>query len=203
MEIINYVQALLESKGYSILFWGLFLEFIALPFPGETTMAYAGYLSYRGFFHFGILLLVAFLGTTCGMLISYYIGKMLGIRFVTRYGKWFFLSQKKINLTQRWFNRYGNILIFFGYFIPGVRHLTGYVAGITALPVKQFIWYAYSGAFLWAFVFLGIGKAFGGQWSTLFSLFHKYAFWAIFFVFFILLSLYVYRKYQKRTTPKR
>lgn len=42
------IEALFEQYGYALLFIGLLLEFIALPFPGEITMLYVGYLSYLG-----------------------------------------------------------------------------------------------------------------------------------------------------------
>lgn len=134
MEVLSFIQDLFAKYGYSVLFFGLLLEFIALPFPGETTMAFAGFLSYTGRLDFITLIIVAFTGTTVGMTITYFIGLKAGMPFIQRYGKWILFSPSKLEKTQRWFERYGSILIFIGYFIPGVRHFTGYFAGIIALP---------------------------------------------------------------------
>lgn len=179
MEMLKWIQELFANYGYNVLFFGLLLEFVALPFPGETTMAFAGFLSYTGRLDFPTLVAVAFAGTTAGMTITYLIGLKAGLPFIQRYGKWFLFSPAKLEKTQRWFERYGSVLISIGYFIPGVRHFTGYFAGITALPFRKFAMYAYGGALLWVLLFLGIGKIFGPQWMGIFHLFELYAPWII------------------------
>ncbi|WP_019913688.1 DedA family protein [Paenibacillus sp. HW567] len=179
MEMLKWIEELFASYGYSVLFFGLLLEFVALPFPGETTMAFAGFLSYTGRLDFIPLIAVAFAGTTIGMTITYFVGLKAGLPFIQRYGKWFLFSPAKLEKTQRWFERYGSILVSIGYFIPGVRHFTGYFSGIIALPFRKFAMYAYSGAMLWVVLFLGIGKVFGPQWMGIFHLFELYALWII------------------------
>ena len=44
-----------------------------------------------------------------------------------------------------------------GYFIPGVRHLTAYFAGMSNLTLWRFCLYAYGGALIWISVFIGLG----------------------------------------------
>lgn len=196
MEMLRWIQELFASYGYSVLFFGLLLEFIALPFPGETTMAFAGFLSYTGKLDFMTLVVLAFAGTTSGMTITYFVGLKAGMPFIQRYGKWFLFSPAKLEKTQRWFERYGSFLISIGYFIPGVRHFTGYFAGIIALPFRKFALYAYGGALLWVLAFLGIGKLFGPQWMGIFHLFELYALWIVSGILAIaaLILLYRYRR---------
>lgn len=142
-------------------------------------MAFAGFLSYTGRLDFLTLVVVAFAGTTVGMTITYFIGLKAGLPFIQRYGKWFLFSPAKLEKTQHWFERYGSFLISIGYFIPGVRHFTGYFAGIIALPFRKFALYAYGGALVWVIIFLGIGKVFGPQWMGIFHLFEVYALWIV------------------------
>ncbi len=196
MEMLSFIQELFTKYGYSVLFFGLLLEFVALPFPGETTMAFAGFLSYTGKLDFFTLIVVAFAGTTAGMTLTYFVGLKAGMPFIQRYGKWFLFSPTKLEKTQKWFERYGSFLIFIGYFIPGVRHFTGYFAGIIALPFRKFALYAYSGAIFWVVLFLSIGKVFGPQWMGIFHLFESYALWIISggAVIAALVIIYRYRK---------
>ncbi|EHS59310.1 DedA family protein [Paenibacillus sp. Aloe-11] len=193
MDVLKWIAQLFEEYGYGVLFFGLLLEFIALPFPGETTMAYAGYLSYSGTLDFGKLILLAFLGTTIGMTITYFIGKWAGLPFIQKYGKWVLLSPDKLEKTQKWFQRYGYWLIFLGYFIPGVRHFTGYFSGIIAIPLRKFALYAYSGSLFWVILFLSIGKLFGPQWDAIFHLVELYALRIAAVVGILLLLYVVYR----------
>ncbi|OWR27670.1 alkaline phosphatase [Saccharibacillus sp. O23] len=192
MEIFKMVQQLFEQHGYLVMFLGLFLEFIALPFPGETTMAYAGYLSYTGTLRFDLLLIVAFLGTTTGMTATYWIGQRAGLPFLRRFGRWFF-KESKLLKTQSFFDKYGPGLIFFGYFIPGVRHFTGYLAGIMNISFRKFAAYAFSGALFWTLLFLGLGKIFGPQWSVAFKLAEHYAVWIVSALVLLVCVFVIYR----------
>ncbi|MDR0268591.1 DedA family protein [Paenibacillus sp.] len=196
MELLKWIEQLFGEYGYIVLFLGLVLEFIALPFPGETTMAYAGYLSYVGNLNFGWLLVLAFLGTTIGISITYFIGLKAGLPFLQRYGKWVLVSESKLARAQKWFNKYGQGLVFLGYFIPGVRHFTGYFSGIVAVPFRKFALYAYSGALLWVILFVGIGKIFGPQWNHVFHIVEKYSVWVVAAIVLLIIALLVYR-YRK------
>jgi len=197
MEVLRWIQFLFEEYGYLVLFIGLLLEFVALPFPGETTMAYAGYLSYLGSLDFGWLLIMAFLGTTIGMTITYFIGLRAGLPFVNRFGKWIFLSPRKLEKTRKWFSKYGHNLILIGYFIPGVRHFTGYFSGLNALPFRKFALYAYSGALFWVILFISVGRIFGPQWQVAFHLAEMYSLWIVGGVIIIALTFIAYRFRKK------
>ncbi|WP_068614357.1 MULTISPECIES: DedA family protein [Paenibacillus] len=193
MDFLKYLETLFESHGYWVLFIGLVLEFIALPFPGETTMAYAGYLSYKGLLAWPLLIVIAFLGTTIGITITYWIGRKAGFPFIKRYGKWFLLPPKKLDTARYWFEKYGYTLIFIGYFIPGVRHITGYFSGIISLPFRKFAIYAYSGALFWTALFIGIGRIFGPQWSKMFHLAATYSAAAGIALVIIILAVALFR----------
>lgn len=195
-NIFYYLELMFQKQGYLVIWLGLLLELIALPFPGETTMAYAGFLSYKGLLDWRLLVLFAFLGTTMGTTITYWIGKIAGLPFIKKFGKWFFLPPHKLEKTRFWFDKYGAGLISLGYFIPGVRHFTGYFAGIIALPFRKFMLYAYSGAFVWTLLFVGIGKIFGPQWKYMFHLAATYSMLASLAIVVVILLIVCYR-YRK------
>lgn len=171
---IENIEALFEQYGYLVLLIGLFLEFIALPFPGETTLTYSGYLTYKGVLDLVPVLAVAFVATTLGMTLTYWIGRKLGLPFLTKYGKWFF-TEKKLAKTRKWFDRYGTGLLFIGYFIPGVRHFTGYLCGIIGIPFRSFALYTYTGAAFWVGCFVTLGHLCGPQWQMIFHAFERNA----------------------------
>jgi len=52
--------------------------------------------------------------------------------------------------------------LMFGYFIPGVRHVSAIAAGSADFTYPQFARFAYPGAVLWCTTFLSAGY-FGGQ----------------------------------------
>ena len=67
-----------------------------------------------------------------------------------------------------WFDKYGYFLIFIGFFIPGVRHFTGYFAGIINLPFRRFAITIYSGALFWVSFLIG-GYWLGGNLHDIFG----------------------------------
>ncbi len=80
-----------------------------------------------------------------------------------------FLTQRKIDLTRMWFDKYGYFLIFIGFFIPGVRHFTGYFGGIINLPFRRFAITIYAGALFWVLFFLLGGYWLGGNLHDIFG----------------------------------
>lgn len=168
---LESIQTLFSNYGYWVLLVALTLELLAFPLPGESLMSYCGYLVYKGKLNYGISVLVAFLGITIGVTISYLIGKTLGIGFFKKYGKYVHLTPKRLDKASKWFDSYGNKLLVVTFFIPGVRHITGYTAGVTNVSLKKFITHSYLGALIWSFTFISLGKVLGGKWDKL----HTYA----------------------------
>lgn len=147
------------------MFFGLMLELIALPVPGEVLMSNSGFLISQGRLEWIPSVLVAGLGSSIGITIAYFVGFRLGTPFFHKYGHRIHLGPDKLEKVSRWFAKYGNKMLIIGYFIPGVRHITGYFSGITRIPYRSFALFAYLGAFIWTFTFISLGKVLGPKWE--------------------------------------
>ncbi|PGU46371.1 DedA family protein [Bacillus cereus] len=199
---MEWIHELFQQYGYYVVLVGLLLEYIALPFPGEPTLAYAGFLSHQGDLSLPILILLSFIGTSAGMTFQYFVGNKLGMPFIQKYGKYVFLTQKKINLTKIWFDKYGYFLIFIAFFIPGVRHFTGYFAGIINLPFRRFAMTIYSGALFWVSFFLIGGYWLGKNLDAIFQILGQHI-WEILFGMIIITLIIRFRKNIKHMILKR
>lgn len=193
-SMINYI----EHYGYIVLFLALMIELIALPIPGQTLMSYVGYLVSQGQLHWGLSILIATIGSSTGMTVSYWIGYKLGTPFFQKYGHRFYMGEEKLEKVSRWFQKYGNNMLMIGYFIPGVRHFTGYFSGITRLPFRIFAIYTYGGALIWTTTFITIGKFLGDQWSVLYIYLKKYYVISGIILAVALIGYYLYRKKAKK-----
>jgi membrane protein DedA with SNARE-associated domain len=176
------------------LFFGLLLDFIALPFPGELVMGYTGYLIYQGQLNLSAAISVAWLGTSIGMTITYFIGRRLGYPFLVRYGPRLFLGPKKLKKATDSFEKYGSRLLFFAFFIPGVRHFTGYLAGILNIPFRTFALYTYSGALFWVVVFIVGGRILGPKWELIHDLASRYGIEILMYIVAIIVLCLLYGK---------
>lgn len=159
----------LMQYGSIALFLLLTAGIIALPVPEETLMVFAGILMHKGNLPVLPTILAAFFGALCGISLSYLIGRTAGQFLVTKYGRWVGLTKKRFQKAHDWFEKFGKWALLIGYFIPGIRHLTGISAGTSGFSYRHFAHYAYLGAALWVSIFLSIGYFFGKQWLFLYE----------------------------------
>jgi membrane protein DedA with SNARE-associated domain len=154
-----------SQYGYLGLFLALVLGIVGLPIPDETLLTFAGWLVYRGRLHLVPALSSAFLGSLCGITLSYTLGRTFGLYLIHRYGRYLHVTDEKLERVHRWFRRAGRWTLTFGYFLPGIRHLTAYVAGASKLEFPVFGLFAYSGGLLWSSTFISLGYSLGDEWA--------------------------------------
>ncbi len=154
----------LLNYGPFALFGLLALGIVALPIPDESLMVLSGVLMFKGSLQIVPTLLAAYAGSMTGITISFVIGKTFGKYIIRRFGGWLGVTDEKIHRAYDQFHHFGKWALFFGYFIPGIRHLTGIVAGSIGLEYGYFALFAYSGAFVWASAFISLGYFFGSYW---------------------------------------
>ena len=168
------VLAWITQYGYTAIFFLLILGIVGLPVPDETLLTFTGYLIYRGNFSLPWAFASAALGSACGMTISYTLGRVFGMAVLHRYGKYLHITPARLARAHAWFERIGHWALTIGYFIPGVRHLTAYAAGMSELEPHHFALFAYSGTVLWVTTFLSLGYFLGERWETVEQNIHHY-----------------------------
>jgi membrane protein DedA with SNARE-associated domain len=187
--------------GYPALYLLLSAGIIGLPVPDETLMTFVGSLtSPGGPFIYTKALMVIYAGTMTGMVVSYSLAHRLGKPFLYRYGKWIKLTPKRLERTEDWFKRYGIWAVFFGYFVPGVRHLTCYLAGASGVGLLRYLLYAATGALVWCITFLTLGHFIGSNWEELLQIIHKYVGLSLAaIIVIILIGILVFVRLRKRS----
>lgn len=190
-QLTNSAIVWLTQYGVITLFALLALGIIGLPVPDETLLAFAGILVARGKFTAFPTFLAAFLGSACGITVSYIIGRTAGNYLVHKYGHWIGITLDKLAYVHDWFDRIGKWSLLGGYFIPGVRHITGYIAGTAKMRYGNFAAFAYSGAMLWSATFLSLGYFFGGHLKILLTWVEGYM-WTALLAVAVLALVYVW-----------
>ena len=155
------------AYGYLGVFVLLMLGILGIPIPDEGVLTVAGYLCYKGNLLFAPTVAAAFLGSACGVTVSYGLGWTLGNSLVNRYGHVVHITSEKVEQIHRWFGRVGRWGLLFGYFLPGVRHLTAFVAGASKLECSVFALFTYSGSFIWSVTFVSVGYFLGKEWTRI------------------------------------
>ena len=143
--------------GYFAVYFFLALGIFGLPLPDEFVVAFIGHLSAIGTFNFFIAFITTILGVMSGTVFTYILGRKIGKPLLMKYGKWISLPPKRMQLVDRWFDKYGSWAITLGYFIPGMRHLICYLSGSAEIEVKRYLFFAVIGTTVSSLIFLSLG----------------------------------------------
>lgn len=192
MELFNH-------HGYMVLLLVLMLELVAFPLPGEAIMTYCGYVIYEGKMSFVLSILIATIGVGIGITLSYFIGKILEKAFFEKYGQYICMDRSRLDKVSIWFEKYGNRMLIIAYFIPGVRHITGYFSGITKVSYRKFAVNAYMGAFIWTTTFISLGKILGVNFDKYHYLFKKYLLIGSLIIIISIVTIYFYKVYKQNS----
>ncbi len=196
-ELPIFLTQWLLHYGQFALFLFLALGILGLPIPDETLLAFAGFLIAQHKLPFLSTAIAAIFGAFIGISLSYVLGRTIGHYLVERYGARIGITHEKIQRVHNWFEHMGKWTLFFGYFIPGVRHLTGYVAGTTEVHFAKFMLFAYSGAIVWCLGFISLGYYFSHNWETVVDLVGDYL-WVGVGIVALIIILYVGWRVIKR-----
>jgi membrane protein DedA with SNARE-associated domain len=165
--------AWITHYGYVAVFLLLVLGIVWLPVPDEALLTFVGYLSFKGELDLVASLLTAFLGTACGITVSYELGRLFGVRVFMRLGGAFHVPAARIVEVQASVRQWGPYGLPIAYFLPGVRHVAAVAMGASQLSLSRFWPFAYPGALLWSATFIGIGYGLGAEWNRLGPAVHR------------------------------
>jgi membrane protein DedA with SNARE-associated domain len=160
-QIGQWLVDFVHYFGYAGIFVMTFLESTFVPIPSEATMIPAGYLVHQGEMHWFGVLIASIAGTICGSLTMYYIAHRFGRRFFLAYGKYMLFPPDKMEKFDRFFASHGEISIFTGRLIPGVRHVISFPAGLAHMNLKKFTIYTGIGGGIWMTTLIVIGYIIG------------------------------------------
>ena len=199
--LIEQITRLIATGGYGGVAFLMMLESMVAPVPSEAVMPFAGFLIYDGKFTFPAVIFFATLGSIVGSLISYYAGAWGGRPFVRKFGKYLLLDEHHLELTERFFGKYGDKTIFISRFIPVVRHLISIPAGVGKMSIWKFCIYTVIGAAIWNGFLAFVGYHLKGNWKVV----RKYGEIAdvIVIVGAILVLIYLIYQYRKRRKNRR
>ncbi len=161
----TFAITLISYLGYFGLFLLMTLESMIIPIPSELVMPFAGFLIAAGEMNWWLVILFSSLGSICGSLLSYYLGRVGGNRLVLKLGRYIFLDEEDLVKTEQWFSRKGEATIFIGRLIPAVRHLISIPAGIWKMNLRKFLLYTLLGATLWNTFLAYLGFLLGKNWA--------------------------------------
>src|ERR687889_975514 len=141
---------LIEQYGYLLVFFGVAVESMGVPLPGETVLICAGIVAQRGHLGLGYVILFGILAAVVGDQIGYWIGREGGRPFILRYGRYVFITPQRLGRAEAFFARHGGGAVFMARFFSGLRVFGALVAGMSRMRWSRFFLYNALGGIVWA-----------------------------------------------------
>lgn len=153
-----------QGWTYLILFLIIFAEtgLVIFPIlPGDSLLFAAGALIAGGnsgldIWVLGLILIAAaFIGNT----VNYFVGNYLGVKVFKEENK--ILKLEYYLKTQAFFDKHGGKAVIFSRFMPIIRTIAPFVAGVGKMPFLKYSLYNIIGGASWIIVFLFAGYKLG------------------------------------------
>ena len=144
------------------------LENLVPPIPSEIILPFAGFSANRGDLNVVAAWVAATIGSLIGAWILYGVGALIGYERIRLLAgkRWFVLfGQSDLDRGERFFEKYGSWIVFFGRFVPLVRSIVSVPAGVERMPLLRFSLLTAAGSAVWNAVFLAAGYELGDRWE--------------------------------------
>ena len=126
------------SGGYTGIIILMAMGSTPLPVPAEAVIPPAAFLAAKGDLSFVGVIVAGTFGSYVGAAAMYWLSRSLGRPLLLRYGRFFLITEEKIERAENWLQQYEAGGIFFARILPIVRHFISIPAGIVRMPFAIF-----------------------------------------------------------------
>ncbi len=172
--ILLWIKSGVEQGGYLAVLIMMAIESANIPLPSEAIMPTAGLLVQEGKMNVHLAALAGAVGCVVGSIPSYYLGMLGGRPFLTKYGRYFLLKEKDMELADKWVTKYGDMTFFICRMLPVVRTFISFPAGVLRAPLGKFLIYTFVGSLVWCYFLTYVGIWFGDNMEQFRDIWHKF-----------------------------
>jgi membrane protein DedA with SNARE-associated domain len=180
LEVLTaFIVATISTLGYGGIVLLMAIESACIPLPSEIIMPFSGFLVHKGEMNIWFVSIAGALGCVVGSLVAYWVGMYGGRPLIEKYGKFVLVSRHDLDLADRWFDRFGEVIVFVSRLLPAIRTFIAFPAGVARMNLKKFIIYTFAGSLPWCLGLAYVGQKLGEQWDKdprLKTLFHRFDF---------------------------
>lgn len=196
-----WVKPVIEVGGYAGILGLMTLESACIPIPSEVIMPTGGILAQEGKLNFHLVALAGTLGCSVGSALAYWVGIVGGRPFIEKYGKYLLIRKKEIEHADAWFQKYGQVAVFFSRMLPIIRTFISLPAGIYRMKFWPFLILSFIGSLPWCYAMAAIGFAFQERREEISKYFHIFDYIIIVVVLFFGIRWIVIKRREQRNEP--
>lgn len=159
----HLLTTLSEPLIYLAAFATVFLETGVLAFfflPGDTLLFSLGLFAHQGLIKIQIIIIVLSVAGFIGNLLGYYLGSLVRenknkVSFLKK------IPEKHIRRTELFYEKYGSWTVVISRFVPVVRTIAPFLAGVSRMNYHRFVLLSAVGAIFWSGLVTLVGYLFG------------------------------------------
>ena len=197
-SFVTFIVDTVGNLGYFGIFVMMFLESSFIPFPSEVVMIPAGYLAYKGEMSIVLAIFFGILGSLAGAIFNYFLAIKYGRSFLIKYGKFFFIDEKKMQKMENFFKTHGHISTFSGRLIPGIRQYISFPAGLAKMNLAEFAIFTTLGAGIWVIILTYLGYFLGDKEQLIKEYTHEAVIYILIILSIILIIYSYFYKIKKK-----
>ena len=172
--ILIMIKGGVAAWGYWAVILMMAIESANIPLPSEAIMPTAGILVQQNKMNIHLAALAGAIGCVLGSIPSYFLGMYGGRPFLTKYGRYFLLREKDMELADKWVQKYGDITFFVCRMLPVVRTFISFPAGVLKANFGMFVGYTFVGSLIWCYLLTYVGIKFGENMEVFTNIWHKF-----------------------------
>jgi membrane-associated protein len=146
---------------YAILFLIIFCEtgLVVMPLlPGDSLLFAAGAVAASGRLDVVLLCLLLIVAAILGNAVNYWVGRVAGVELQRRFPR--LIKQQYLDKTHAYFERYGGKTVIIARFVPIVRTVAPFAAGVGQMSHLRYQFYNVTGSVLWVLLLVPAGYFF-------------------------------------------
>jgi membrane-associated protein len=165
LDFDKHLPALISMHAglvYVILFAVIYLQIGVLPFfflPSNPFLFVCGAAWAAAGLNILLLLPILMIAAFLGNLTGYWLGGTVGQKFFVEYLKW--PNQTSLDKTHAFFEKNGEKSFLISLFLPVIRTLAPFLAGVTKMNFSKFVRATAAGSVIWVLVCVLAGYFFG------------------------------------------
>jgi membrane-associated protein len=166
LHLDRHLKPLLDSYGawtYLVLFLIVFCEtgLVVTPFlPGDSLLFAAGAFAASGSLSLPVLVVTLIAAAILGDTVNYAVGQFFGNRMLAA-RRYRLIKPEHLAYTREFFEKYGGKTIVIARFVPIVRTMAPFVAGLGRMSYGRFMSYNVWGGVAWVVSCTAAGYVFG------------------------------------------
>lgn len=197
--ITTWILHTISTLGYFGIFLTMAIESACVPLPSEIVMPFSGFLVAAGRFNFWWAVVAGSSGNLAGSIAMYWLGfygqEAVVRKFIRGPGR-LLVNEEELGIGERWFRKYGDVIVLVSRVMPVVRTFISLPAGVAKVNFWKFCSLTFFGSLVWSAFLAYLGLKLGENWLLLEPIFRKFDILITVLVIMVV-GVYFYLKFRK------